>query len=197
MGKNPYEVTKKMMKENESNVQHSSTTNSRHERRKRVALQRELDEKYARQVSSDKRVIHNRDSRVVVANKGPLVKRVSRPTAFLKGNPSYRRENCFKQSHLEKKSEKGFKSTQDLKTTVVRKEIKEVEARNNEVKKVTGKGFLKKHTSKEFIEELDDETTESENEEVSRPGSKDKVYSEDSEQEGAVMLDISTPIATI
>jgi hypothetical protein len=80
---------------------------------------------------------------------------------------------------------------------VVRKEIKEVEARNNEVKKVTGKGFLKKHTSKEFIEELDDETTESENEEVSRPGSKDKVYSEDSEQEGAVMLDISTPIATI
>ena len=88
-----------MLRENESGVVHGTTTISRHERRKKKALERIMEERMQEVIRKDKRVVVAKDTREIIRDKLPLAKRVSKPTVVLR-NTLFRSTDYFKSSHL-------------------------------------------------------------------------------------------------
>ncbi len=155
------EITKKMMRENESGVVHKSTTNGRHERRKKRALEKIMEEKIRVLKSKDKRVVVAKD--IIERASLPLARRVSRPTEVLR-NTLFRTTDHFKAKNIIQKKN-DFQHFD-----------------NFEKKSVTApKSKVVNYKSKELIDSSSSSSSESEVEEVLK--TKSAEFSSDSECE--------------
>jgi hypothetical protein len=155
------EITKKMMRENESGVVHKSTTNGRHERRKKKALEKIMEEKIRVLNSKDKRVVVTKDK--MERASLPLAQRVSRPTKVLR-NTLFRTTDYFKSKKIIQKKN-DFQHFDNF-------EKKSVLAPNSKVVS---------YKSKELIDSSSSSSSESDDEEILK--AKSAGFSSDSECE--------------
>ena len=179
------EITKKMLRENESGVVHRTTTNSRHERRKKKALEKIMEERMREVIKKDKRVVVAKDTREIIRNKLPLAKRVSKPTVVLR-NTLFRSTDYFKASHLIK-NKNEFEHFDKFSKKSDPKPVRETKLIPVEKEK---EGQFK---SKEFIE-VSSSSSESESEtENSSHSSESEVeeYKKDDQDEGDGCLMVS------
>ena len=140
---------------------HKSTTNGRHERRKKKALEKIMEEKIRVLNSKDKRVVVAKD--IIERASLPLARRISRPTKVLR-NTLFRTTDFFKSKKIiQKKNDFQHFDNFDKKSVI------------------TPKSKVVSYKSKELIDSSSSSSSESEDEEVHK--AKSAVFSSDSECE--------------